>query len=299
MKTFLYILIIILIYLILDYVIHNKNKKYFDSIFPKNILANLDETIELPDVKKLDFIPKKIYRTHNTPELINKFKDEENIIKNNNKDFEIINYTSEERELFIKDNFSERVYNSYMNINPSYGPAKADFFRYLIIYYYGGVYLDIKSYTKKNINPIIDNENKLIVSKGRKFKTIFLRDFGLFNNYMNSWDWSIFSKIEHGEYNNWHFASPPGNIILKKVIQQMISNIEYGVKTKNEYIGGEYSVLVLTGPIMFSRIIKEYYDDKYCKIFDPDLNYHVKYRLKNHKNKNHYSRNKEKNILIT
>ena len=112
--------------------------------------------------------------------------------------------------------------------------------------------------------------------------------------YLNSYDWSYFSGTKYGEYNNWHFLAPAGNEVLKKTIQQVVSNIDYC----QHYNNGEYSVLALTGPIMFSRIIEQYGNSDNCKIYEPSLNNHVRYKIVNHKtSKNHYSKIKNKNIL--
>lgn len=293
----LFILLLILILLLEIYYHYNFINKIKKDL-PKNILAPLDKTIELPNIEKKEY---KIYRTYYDINLINNFKVAHNETNKTNPDLEQVYYDDNMVEEFIKNNTTERIYNAYKNINPSYGPARADFFRYLIIYKYGGIYLDIKSSLSKNIKQEI-NEKKLIVSKGRK-KEYYPFSFGYKSQKINNYNWSYFSDIEYGEYNNWHFISPAGNNILGKVIQQMVSNIEYGVKNKNYYNHGEYSVLSLTGPIMFTKVINKFKDNKYLSLKDINLNKKVKYNASNkdHKKigyKKHYSLIKEKNILI-
>ena len=46
---------------------------------------------------------------------------------------------------FIRNAYGAEMLKLYMSINPAYGAARADLFRYLLIYHYGGVYLDLKS----------------------------------------------------------------------------------------------------------------------------------------------------------
>ena len=296
MKILITILSILITYIVLDIIIHYKNIKYFDSIFPPNIIAEINEDIELPKIQESDIIPKVIHRTYKDKEQAKKFDEAKRVTLKNNPNLVEKFYSNQDVENYIRDNFSERILKAYLSINPKYGPARADFFRYLVIYLEGGLYFDIKSYATKNLDKYLEIKNKLIISKGRTY-SLSPTTFGLLPSFKNSYNWSEYSQTKYGEYNNWHFFAPPGNIILKRTIQQIVSNIEYGLKNKEYYKGGEYSVLVLTGPIMFSRIIKKYNRDN-CYITEPNLNKHVSYHIIDHKGKDHYSKEKNKNILI-
>lgn len=296
MKFLIILITILIICLILDITIHYRNIKYFDSIFPPNILADIDENIKLPEVQKSDTIPKIIHRTYKDEEKAKKFIEAKNTTLKNNPTLVEKFYSNQEVEDYIRDNFSERILKAYLSINPKYGPARADFFRYLVIYLEGGLYFDIKSYAKKNLDKYLKIKGKLIISKGRAYD-LSPNKFGLIPYFMNSYNWSKYSQTEYGEFNNWHFFAPPGNIILKRTIQQIVSNIEYGLENKEYYNGGEYSVLVLTGPIMFSRVIKKYNRDD-CYITEPNINNHVSYHIIDHKGKDHYSKERNKNLLI-
>ena len=46
---------------------------------------------------------------------------------------------------FIKSSYGQREIASYNRINKSYGAARADYFRYLLLYQKGGVWLDAKT----------------------------------------------------------------------------------------------------------------------------------------------------------
>ena len=48
-------------------------------------------------------------------------------------------------EAYIGEHYGKQILAFYHRIDAHYGAAKADFFRYLVIYREGGVYLDIKS----------------------------------------------------------------------------------------------------------------------------------------------------------
>ena len=65
--------------------------------------------------------------------------------KNLNPDIEFQLWDDNDIDKFIKNEFTENVYLAYKSLNPIVGAAKADFFRYCVIYKYGGLYLDLKS----------------------------------------------------------------------------------------------------------------------------------------------------------
>lgn len=292
------LVLIFVFLLVIDYIVHLNNFRNLKKMFPKNILPPLDNSIELPEVEKKEEIPKILYRTYVNKDKASKFdKAKEKTLKLNPELTEVF-FSDEDVECFVKNNFSDRVFQAYCNINPDYGPARADFFRYLIIYLKGGFYLDIKSAALKNLDSLFKIKNRLLASKGRTY-SIYPNSFGIYPTLKNSYDWSVFSNIEYGEINNWHFMAPPGNKILKETIRQIVTNIEFGIET-GQYKNGEYSVLALTGPILFSRMFNKYGDEENYKLFEPNFNDHVKYNFIDHKknNNSHYSKLKNKNILI-
>jgi inositol phosphorylceramide mannosyltransferase catalytic subunit len=265
--------------------------------FPPNILHPLKEDIILPKVEKSNEVPKKIYRCGkdlNSKEKYQKVFDKTSKLM---ADYEQIFYTDEMIEKFIKNNFEERIYNAYKKINPIYGPARADFFRYLIIYLYGGIYMDIKSgpIDKKINNIIEENKGKLLTSVGSNFPIGLLPIFHLYSK--NYDDWSAYTGTWFNEYAQWYIISSPGNEVMSYIIKQMISNIENG---KN-YNSGCFSVVAMTGPIMYTRMIKKYGNDKNCKVFYNSLNSTLTHHLIDYKKiegKNHYRNLEDKKILV-
>lgn len=294
------LLIGLIIFFSLEFYYHQNFKTKMAEDLPKNYMAIIKEDIELPQIEKSNIVPKKLFRTYYDLELAKKFTKAKIKTKESLGDFEEYIFDDDMIEKYIKENYSSRIYNAYMSINKDYGPAKADFFRYLIIYKEGGIYLDVKSAIVENIEEEL-SWGKLIISRGKINPYPFR--YGFVNQIMNNYNWSDFSGVKYyGEYNNWCIISPPGSEILGKVIKQVVSNIEYGLQNKNKYNNGEYSVLALTGPIMFSRVIIEYGNKENIIISPNDLNDKVRYSLKDidHKKigyKKHYSKVENKNIL--
>lgn len=275
--------------------------KFKKNNFPPNILYPIKEDIILPKVEKSNSIPKKIYRCNKDLETINKYQEVFDKTSKLMPDYEQICYSDVMIEEFIKLNYGDRIYNAYKSINPKYGPAKADFFRYLIIYLYGGVYMDIKSGPVNNrVNTIIEkNQDKLLTSVGSNFPIGLLPVFHLYTK--NYDEWSAYTGTWFNEYVQWYIIAPPGNEILAQTIKQVVSNIENGMDDKKSYQSGCYSVVAMTGPIMYSRTIIKYGNDKNCKIFYNSLNGSLKHHIIDYKKiegNRYYRDQKDKKVLI-
>jgi len=97
-----------------------------------------------------------IHQTISTRDHLGKvFVDNISAIKNLNPGWEHRLYDDKECSDFIKEHYGTDMQNLYKRINPSYGPARADLFRYLLIYKIGGVYLDMKSTTTKPLSEVL------------------------------------------------------------------------------------------------------------------------------------------------
>jgi len=189
-------------------------------------------------------IPKVIYQTcENISALPEKLKKNINSIKHMNKGWTHIIYDDNMIIEFIKKYYGKNMLKIYNKINPKYGPAKADLFRYLLMYKKGGVYLDIKSATSKPLNKII-KEN------------IF---------YVSHWKERYHSDIfpDKGEFQNWWIISPPNHPILKNVIDKVTAEIN---KCDNKT--GKMGVLHITGPIIYTKAILEILEKYNHKIYD-------------------------------
>lgn len=291
-KKNILIFILVLIIILLTISLHNKReRKAFRREFIKDgIIYDLNRDIELPNIEMGTKIPKKIYRCHKDPINIGKYKPVIEKTKEVMPDYEQIIYDDLKIEKFIKENYSKRIYDAYMKINPSYGPAKADLFRMLIIYLYGGIYFDMKSCPIVHLNDILD-QTKLNVSRWSNIPIGSVLSYHL----------SEIVDSKFGEYQNWHICSPKGNPILKKVIQQIVSNIEYGNKNNEYFCKGNLSVVVFTGPVTYSLVLNQYADEKYIKKHWANLNSSLCYDMLDHtklEGNAHYTTLKDKKILL-
>jgi mannosyltransferase OCH1-like enzyme len=154
-------------------------------------------------------IPKIIYQTWKTKNLHEKCVELQQQILKLNPGYQIILYDDNDIDYFIKSTFNEKIYNCYLKLNV--GAAKADFWRYCILYKNGGIYLDMDSDILRPLDELIVGHEKCIITREN--------NPGIFNN------WILMFEKEHP--------------ILFKTIINCCYNIEN--KTSN-------NVCYLTGP---------------------------------------------------
>tara|TARA_B100001123_G_C15230251_1_gene994858 strand:- start:66 stop:803 length:738 start_codon:yes stop_codon:yes gene_type:complete len=242
-------------------------------------------------------IPKNIYITHETYEYL--FKFEKQIIRTslNNPGYKVIFYNAEKRIIFIKKYYPE-FYFYYNFIDNRYGAMKADIFRILILYHYGGIYLDIKS--------ILNNINEIFKKYPNKdFYTTSFKDDKLIE---------VVTKICKSKYMNCFIATKSKGIVITKLKDIMLSRLKYHFENNNDkyFMRGLPIVFYLTGPLLFTKVVNDNLDiivdislqDKEYIIYYPDpdnSNITILKRLykdkKYYKKSYHFSRNKIFNKL--
>uniref|UniRef100_A0A6C0I851 Glycosyltransferase n=1 Tax=viral metagenome TaxID=1070528 RepID=A0A6C0I851_9ZZZZ len=238
------------------------------------VKLNLTKTIY-----KIPFIVHQTWvsRESLTPEVIE-------VMEKNKKmcpDFDFKFYNDQDCYNFIRDNYTKEVLNAYNSINPNYSAAKADLFRYCLLYKYGGVYLDIKSAITRNLKYIIKPDTDCIL---------------LTCDFLKCREWYRF-KFNYPHYEQWALIFEAGHPYLKETISQITSNINK--KIIPEGATNKHIILKLTGPDAYSKAIHDYRtnnnytkQDKFYKINDyfkysPYISdQHTK---KLYKNKKHYS----------
>ena len=217
--------------------------------------------------------------THDVPPSI-----AENIknIKRVNPDWEYKLFNDQEQEQYIQNNYGKVIWNAYQKINPFYGAARSDFFRYLLLYQEGGLWLDIKSSVTKPLDRIV-NEDYIMSFWGPTKK-----NWGLHPEF----------DAENGvkELVQFFILTKPRHPFLRHVIDQTVDNINnYSVE---KFGIGKHGVLKVTGPIMYTNTIWPLLDRYPNKIVDMEKRLGIKYSVlgggKHLKLfKNHYSKQRE------
>ena len=109
-------------------------------------------------------IPKVIYQTYTTKDLPLLLRENVARLKEINPDYHHELYDDTDIEWFIASRYGSDMLRTYRRINPRYGAARADLFRYLLIYKCGGVYLDIKSRTTRPLDEVLHPDDELLLS---------------------------------------------------------------------------------------------------------------------------------------
>jgi mannosyltransferase OCH1-like enzyme len=247
MKKCLFILIFLavclLVFYTLKYIFYQCNIRY-------QLYKNLSKT-----KNGSKYIPKNIHQilTPDKTKINHKFQLNIDYIKKLNPTWNHILYDDNDIIEYIKTNYGIQMLNIYNMINPEYGAAKADFFRYLLMYKEGGAYLDIKSGMKYPLDEIMNEDDEYILSH---------------------WSSKPNKKIlgnKNGEFQQWHIICRPNHPYLKAVINNVINNIlNYDIKKDGV---GKLGVLKVTGPIVYTQSIepilleykhKLYKTNEYC-----------------------------------
>ena len=181
------------------------------------IKTNLNKCIR----KKYMNIPKVIYQTWKTkknlhPVIVNVKQG----IQNLNPNYKMELFDDDDMDTWIQTNCAENVYNAYNKLHV--GAAKADLWRYLILYKNGGVYLDMDSVINRSLDELIQTDDSAIISReGNK-----------------------------GYFMQWMLIFEKHHPILKSTIEKCIYNINNPKTT---------DVVFLTGPGVFTEAINEEY----------------------------------------
>ena len=160
-------------------------------------------------------------------------------------DWKIHFLTDRDVDDILNKNFGplHKITRAYNLINPVYGAARADLIRYVLIFLYGGVYVDMKSCIVKPLPPMPEDKDLWIATLQYNQNHIF----------------------KNGEVANWWIYGRKGSPILKDIIERIVENVfihyEYPDMIDFENIAKFNNskncskVLATTGPIAVTNAI--------------------------------------------
>ena len=201
-------------------------------------------------------------------------------------DWEQVIYGDKEIDEFLQKEFGSDhvVSKAYYLINSKYGAARADLFRYLVIYKYGGLYLDMKSCATGSILDMPDDMDMWVSS----WNTIYKPHTHLFP--------------KTGEYQNWYIYGRAGAPILNDIISKIVSNIYYVHTNSDPYLlymvksskpTVKNLVVSVTGPVAMTIAIQKS-PHKSSVYYNNSINKSLKYCcIKDVISSSHYSKQKE------
>lgn len=190
-------------------------------------------------------IPKIIHQTYPSLQLPADLQVNVDNIKAMNPGWEHRLYDNAMVDAFIAENFDADILQVYRSIDPIYGAARADFFRYLLIYKVGGVYLDIKSGAGLPLDDVIRADDTAILVKWENQAGEEHEGAGLSGPM---------GRIPGGEIQQWNIIAEPGHPFLWAAVSRVKANIERYSFWRHGT--GRRSVIRLTGPIAYTLAIE-------------------------------------------
>jgi inositol phosphorylceramide mannosyltransferase catalytic subunit len=113
-------------------------------------------------------IPKIIHQTVPDKSKMHQiFLDNVSRLKDLNGNWDHRLYDDREIGEFILESYGSEIAGYFDRLNPLYGAARADFFRYLLLYKFGGVYLDIKSTATRPLDEVLNADDVYLLSHWR------------------------------------------------------------------------------------------------------------------------------------
>jgi len=186
-------------------------------------------------------IARHLHQTFPTDQLPEDLQRVVGNLRRDNPDYDYHLWTDAEIPEFIHSHYGESVRDIYLSIHPDYGAARADFFRYLLIYKLGGVYLDIKSATRLPLSNLIRPDDQYLLSQWQ--------DDG---EGIEAW-WGEHPELYNvpgGEFQQWHVIAAAGHPLLERVINRVLANL---ATYDPRYAGvGKLAVLRMTGPVAYT-----------------------------------------------
>jgi len=165
-------------------------------------------------------IPKIIHQTWKTIVVPEEWKDAVESCKTMNNDYKYILWTDETMEQFV-----QKEYPDFLNVYKSYkhNIQRCDAFRYLVLYKYGGIYLDMDIVCKKKLNSLLKYD--FVLSKSSNI-----------NSFTNSF-----------------FMIVPKHPFLKFCIDNLPNYID-----SYSYFGNHLHIMNSTGPLYLTNMLNKY-----------------------------------------
>lgn len=213
----------------------------------KDLFPPLNKFVVIHDLPKIEQgknIPKIIHQTYKTRNLPQELEINVIQLKQKNPGWEYRFYNDSDIIQFISIFYGPDILTYYEKINPNYGAARADLFRYLLLYKYGGVYLDIKSTLSKPIDEILQSGDQYLLANWANEQDEEHEGWGLYKEL---------STVAGGEFQQWHIIAVPGHPFLRAVIDSVLTNIDCYKPWLHGT--GRRGVLCVTGPIAYTLAI--------------------------------------------
>lgn len=224
--------------------------------------------LDVPTFASADRIPPLLHQTFRSRELNPELAASVEAMRRRNPDWDYRFYDDADIKAYIVDAYGGEFLDYFEALNPKYAAARADLFRYLLMYREGGVYLDIKSHASKPLNEVIRPSDRFLLSQWRNGPDSPVAMWGVH---------SELKDVDGGEFQQWFIAAAPGHPFLKATIEAVLGNIRrYHPLTHSV---GKPAVLRTTGPIAYTRAILPLRPHHPCRIVDSAVDLGFQYSI--------------------
>jgi len=154
---------------------------------------------------------------------------------------------------YVSTHFGPEVARYLTMIDDHYLAARADLFRYLVVYREGGVYLDVKSLTRRPLDDVLRADDLFLLAQWN-------------NADGNFTGFGVHPEVAHvpgGEYQQWWLAGAAGHPFLRAAILRVMRNLDaYRVRGAGV---GMHGVLRTTGPLAYTAAIAPIVREHPCR----------------------------------
>ena len=164
-------------------------------------------------------IPKIIHQTWKTTTIPEQWKDSVKTCQDIHPDYKYILWTDETMDNFVKNEY-KWFYETYKNYK--YNIQRCDAFRYLVLYKYGGIYIDMDIVCKKKLDPLLNYD--LVLAKSANISVTYTNSF---------------------------FMVKPKHLFIKYCIEQLPV-----YKNSCFYLGKHNHIMQSTGPFFLTKMLK-------------------------------------------
>ena len=222
----------------------------------------------LPIYQEGATIPKILHQTYSSRALPENILENVKRIRAMNPSWDYRFYDESDRTLFIKDEYGVQMLKYYRKISQEYRAARADLFRYLVLYRHGGVYLDVKSTATRPLDKVVMSTDCFLLSHWKNTRGGPYPGWGLHPELKN---------LEHGEFQQWFIVSVPGHPFLQAIIENVLGNLDR--YTPGLHRTGAWAVFRVTGPIAYSLAIAPLLHEAPHRIVDSEEDLGFRYSI--------------------
>lgn len=188
-------------------------------------------------------IPQILHQTYFTKKLPEPLRDSVDELRARNPGWDYRLWDDDDIDRFIAEEYGEAVLARYRRIAPGYGAARADLFRYLLVYRLGGVYLDIKSTADRPFDEVLGADDHFVIVQWDNRPGTSRAVWGRHPDLRH---------IDGGEFVQWFIAASPGHPLLRAAIEEVL----FAIDSYNPYrTGVGLNVVRVTGPIVYTLAI--------------------------------------------